>query len=211
MNSPLTAISYYAQAMEKLEYLKKQDREKIRRIEDSTDRIQNLLARIINYASAPPDKFVPVDLNILVRQVLDAISHELEMRPHAKIKTKLDEAMPLVRGSSTHLFDMVTNLVINALQALGTQKGQVTVSTRLAGPMVELEVKDTGAGIAAKDIERIFEPFFSRKKDGRGTGLGLAIVQRVVKLHGGEVKVKSQKGKGAVFTVLIPAALDKKT
>ncbi|HUT52082.1 MAG TPA: PAS domain S-box protein [bacterium] len=206
MNSPLTAISYYSQALEKLQSLKKADRENVKRIEESVERIQRLLARIINYASTKSAEFEPVDLNTLVRQVLDALSHEIETRPNAGLKTRLDDKVPKVNGSAEHLFDLISNLVINALQALGTKKGQVTVSTRLKRGMVELMIADTGVGIPKKDLPDIFTPFVSRRKDAQGTGLGLAIVQRIARLHGGDVKVKSEPGKGTTFTVSLPPA-----
>jgi signal transduction histidine kinase len=98
------------------------------------------------------------------------------------------------------------NIAINALQAM-PQGGRLTVGVREKqkmksadrGGMVEVYFEDTGTGIPAGELSNIFEPFYSSKKDG--TGLGLSIAQRIVENNGGKLEVKSQKGKGTIFTV----------
>jgi PAS domain S-box-containing protein len=211
MNSPLTAISYYTQALEKLERLKKQDREKVQLIQESADRIQKLLARIVNYTSTQKAEFRKVNINDTIRQVLDAISHEMEMRPNIEVKTRLTKKIKALNGSPELLFDLVSNLIINALQAIDEDGGKVTVSTRMKNGQVEIMVKDDGAGIPETDLPNIFAPFFSHRKDEKGTGLGLAIVKRVAELHGGEVEVESNPDGGSVFRVKLPLVNKKRS
>jgi two-component system sensor histidine kinase PilS (NtrC family) len=103
------------------------------------------------------------------------------------------------------------NLATNALQAMPSG-GHVTISTacrrvrsgKRSGDVVEVAVQDTGAGIKKEDMNKIFFPFFTTKKDG--SGLGLATAQRIVDQHGGWIKVESQEGKGARFAVCLPVA-----
>jgi signal transduction histidine kinase len=128
----------------------------------------------------------------------------MEMRPGVEVKTRLIKKIKTFNGSPELLFDLVSNLIINAIQAIDEGGGKVTVSTRMKNTTVEIMVKDTGAGIPETDLPDIFTPFFSRRKDEKGTGLGLAIVKRVAELHGGEVEVESNPGQGSVFRVKIP-------
>ena len=93
------------------------------------------------------------------------------------------------------------NLILNAAQASPPQ-GSVTVKTRQEGDTVEVDVIDRGSGIAPKDRESIFNPFFTTKSSG--VGLGLAIVSKIVDEHGGQITVESEPGSGSVFRVFLP-------
>lgn len=206
MNNPLTAIGYYAQALEKSLVHEPQELDKLTRIRESADRIQRLLSRLLNYTSLARAEFKPVDLNAVVLQVLDAISHELERRPQVKVAQRLTADLPAIRGAAEPLFHLLSNLVMNAFQALPEDRGKITISTRRKKSRVILEVKDTGVGIAKDDLARIFTPFFSKRAGGQGTGLGLAIVQEVANMHHAEVEVDGRPGKGAAFRVSFPEA-----
>ena len=100
------------------------------------------------------------------------------------------------------------NLVLNAAQAT-TTGGAVTVKTRAAGGAAEVAVIDRGSGINPKEIDAIFNPFFTTKP--QGTGLGLAIVAKIVDEHGGKITVESEPGKGSVFHVLLPLSRETKS
>ena len=100
------------------------------------------------------------------------------------------------------LHQIILNLLLNALE--NTVKGQqILVSTFLTKESVNISVKDTGRGIKAEEIKYIFDPFYSIKKKS-GTGLGLFVCQGLVKNHNGEITVKSQEGRGSVFTIILP-------
>jgi len=204
MNNPLTAVSYYAQALSKSLAKKPKDREKVKSILESADRIQRLLARLLNYTSLARAEFIPMDLNAVVKQVLDAISHEIEKRPKTKLSLHLDPDLPQMLGAREHLFHLISNLVINSLLALPEEKGKIEIYTAAKEQGIELIVKDTGVGISEEDLPRIFEPFFSRRAGGQGTGLGLAIVQQVARRHQAVVEVESKPGQGASFKVFFP-------
>jgi signal transduction histidine kinase len=98
------------------------------------------------------------------------------------------------------------NLLINAVQAMD-EKGTITIVTRAApGEAVEVLLSDTGHGIPPDKIDKIFDPFFSTKESGHGTGLGLSIAYGIVTTHRGTISVESELGKGATFTIRLPAA-----
>ncbi|MEI7639058.1 MAG: ATP-binding protein, partial [Syntrophus sp. (in: bacteria)] len=138
--------------------------------------------------------------------------------PSVKIKTDIDPDLLNISGSSVHLVKSLYNLVSNACEAM-TKGGVVTIKTTnqyldkpiqgydqiLEGDYVVLSVSDTGEGISANDLKRIFEPFYTKKIMGRsGTGLGLAVVWGTAKDYNGYINVQSEEGKGSTFTIYFP-------
>jgi PAS domain S-box-containing protein len=137
-----------------------------------------------------------------------------------QIKTDLEPDLPNISGSPVHLSKTLFNLVSNASEAM-PKDGIVTIKTAnqylnkpiqgydevREGDYVVLSVSDTGEGISATDLKRIFEPFYTKKIMGRsGTGLGLAVVWGTVKDHNGYIDVQSEEGKGSTFTLYFPAS-----
>jgi signal transduction histidine kinase len=115
-----------------------------------------------------------------------------------------EDALPPVAGDAQRLRQVLTNLVDNAAIASGGA-GAVTLRTRRdVGGRVAIDVEDKGRGIPASDLSKIFEPFFTTRPDG--TGLGLAICQKLVRAHGGELRVRSREGAGSTFSVVLPAS-----
>ena len=108
-----------------------------------------------------------------------------------------------VTGDPKRLRQVLTNLVDNAADASGSGK-EVVLRASSANDQVSIEVEDHGRGIDLHDLPKIFDPFFTTRPDG--TGLGLAICHKVVRAHGGDIKVRSSPGGGSTFTVLLPAA-----
>ena len=112
-----------------------------------------------------------------------------------------------VRANPQDLFQIVLNIVHNAVQAVDPQNGQVKIAASRAGDRIELRVADNGCGIAKENLSRIFDPFFTTKPPGSGTGLGLSIVQELVAAQEGTVKVESEQGRGTTVAVLLRAAV----
>ncbi len=123
----------------------------------------------------------------------------------ARLEVRLASSLPNVHGSEQALETVCMNLLMNAIDATGSD-GLVTVETQpgAGGDTVQLEVRDTGAGVPPDLRERIFEPFFTTKTDGRGTGLGLTLCRRIVERHGGKIWVESASGGGSLFRVSLP-------
>ena len=161
-----------------------------------------------------------VNLNDVVSDYLESPEHEnlRGYHPGVHIETHLKEDTLNILVSSTHLSKTVMNLVANAAEAM-PEGGALTVSTEnryidrpikgyddvREGDYVVLTISDTGTGIASDDLEKIFEPFYTKKKMGRsGTGLGMAVVWGTVKDHNGYIHVHSTEGKGTTFTLYFP-------
>jgi PAS domain S-box-containing protein len=138
--------------------------------------------------------------------------------PHVRVERRLDSGLMNIMGSPVHLSKTVMNLVSNAAEAM-PEGGTIRISTRNAyvdqpiqgydqvteGDYAVLDVSDAGTGIAAEDLQRIFEPFFTKKKMGRsGTGLGMAVVWGTVKDHKGYIDVSSVEGQGTRFSLYFP-------
>ena len=124
---------------------------------------------------------------------------------HIQVVKQLGEPLPAVRGSANKLQQVFLNLFLNARDAM-PGGGMLEVRTAAHNGSVEIEVADTGAGIAREHIHRIFDPFFTTKANGRGTGLGLSVSYGIIKEHAGKVDVRSTPGKGTSFRLEFPVA-----
>jgi len=164
----------------------------------------------------------PVDLNEVADSYLSSPSYLDLCERHPRVTTlvELAEEPLMVEGSASHLATVFMNLVVNAFDAMPTG-GKLTVRTKLRvvdsltggrfpvpqGDYVVISVEDTGVGISAEDIDKIFEPYYSKKKMGRsGTGLGLAVVYGIVKDHRGYYDIDSLPGRGTCFSLMFPAS-----
>lgn len=126
----------------------------------------------------------------------------------SKLEVKKADKLPMIRGNSQRVEQVVVNLLTNACQAIPDQACMIRVST-LYDPScseVILEVRDEGTGIEAEFIDRITDPFFTTKHDDGGTGLGLLISRTIVENHHGELRFSSEPGKGTVAMICLPRA-----
>ena len=161
-----------------------------------------------------------VNLNKIIAEYLKSPEHEKlqSYHPGVHIETHLRKDTLNILGSSIHLSKTVMNLVSNAVEAM-PEGGNLIVSTEnryidrpikgyddvREGDYVVLTISDTGTGIASDDLDKIFEPFYTKKKMGRsGTGLGMAVVWGTVKDHNGYIDIQSAEGKGTTFTLHFP-------
>jgi two-component system, NtrC family, sensor kinase len=103
------------------------------------------------------------------------------------------------------------NLLVNAAQAMGGEKGDLYLSVRPAAEGVRVSIRDTGPGISEENRTRLFLPFFTTKPVGKGTGLGLHVAYKIIRAHGGRIEVASEPGRGAEFIVHLPQQLKSDT
>ncbi|MBI5628970.1 MAG: GAF domain-containing protein, partial [Candidatus Rokubacteria bacterium] len=154
--------------------------------------------------------FQPVDLNRVVEEVVEITRSRWKDEAQAKgisYDVRMEAApLPAVAGDPSELREALTNLVLNALDAM-PEGGRITFQTELQGEHVICVVSDTGIGMTEDVRQRIFDPFFTTKAR-RGTGLGLSIVYGIITRHGGEIEVRSQVGQGSVFTMRLPVGRD---
>lgn len=180
--------------VEAAEILDVLDRE-VHRCRDTTDKLM-LLAQPY---SAQPAWF---DLNEAVRDTLSLLSHQMR-KQGIEAEERLDPDLPPIWARHSSMRGVCMNLMMNAVQAM-PNGGRLTVRSARGGAGVMLTIEDTGVGIAAEHLDRIWDAFFTTKPVGQGTGLGLSITQRVVSRHGGTIGVESRPGQGARFIVELP-------
>jgi signal transduction histidine kinase len=168
-------------------------------------RLNSTLTDFLLFARPHQPKRVRIDLAGLTREIVQMIEEDPELKGDAEIILLLAE-MPPIWFDDDQLRQLIWNMVLNGLQALAG-KGQLIVHTRDLGRGAwQLDVQDTGPGIPPEVLPRIFEPFFSTKKDG--TGLGLAIVRRIIRAHRGDIRIENMPGGGCRATITAPAPPD---
>ncbi|MBI5503585.1 MAG: HAMP domain-containing protein [Deltaproteobacteria bacterium] len=182
-------------------------------IREETDRLNGVVTALLDLARpAPPDKG-PVDLGAVLRRAAHFLASEAQSRG-VDIECTTAPDLPDVVCDSRQIYQVCLNLLMNALQACSrgghvkaaTRGGRITASTRCDGSTVEIVVRDDGSGIPEELLERLFEPF-ATKREG-GIGLGLAIVRRIVASHGGRVEARNLPERGAEFTVTLPIGIE---
>ncbi|HZK82152.1 MAG TPA: ATP-binding protein, partial [Humisphaera sp.] len=143
----------------------------------------------------------PVDIYNLMEELADFYTPQAQLQ---RVQIRIRRAdHPVIANLDERLVKQaVLNLMINALQAMPEQGGEIILSVREEPGHVLIDVTDTGAGIAPETAARIFDAYFSTKKGG--TGLGLAISRRIAEEHGGRITVASEPGKGSIFTLDFP-------
>lgn len=157
------------------------------------DRLNRIITDFLSYARPSEPRRTRLDLSALLRETVFMIGHRKEIRVDEMIDDLLE-----IDGDGDQLKQVFLNLVVNAVEAM-PDGGVLAVSASADEKGVVVRIADTGTGIAAENIGRIFFPFFSTKK--HGTGLGLAIAYRIVEAHGGAITAESPPEGGAVFTV----------
>ena len=175
-----------------------------------TNQLKTEVARINRHITdflkySRPTKLELEDLDIRA-EAEDALRLVEGRAEECGIETKIvqDGPLPKVLGDRESLRSVFTNLVINAVEAIDGEGGSVAIKLSNADAnSVKVEIVDSGVGIAAQDISKVFEPYFSTKDTG--TGLGLAIVKKAVDDHGGTISVASKEGSGTTFTIILPA------
>ncbi|MEJ2492208.1 MAG: ATP-binding protein [Desulfuromonadales bacterium] len=163
------------------------------------DRLNRVLEDFLRFARPAPVEMGRFSLHQVVGDVLD-LTRQQALRNKVEVKTDLDQDIQ-VPGLGEQIQQAVLNLVLNALQAM-PEGGRLDVSTTNLDNEIQVQVRDSGPGIAPEDRGRIFNPFVTTRTSG--TGLGLAITQRIVQSHEGRILLQSEPGQGACFTLCLP-------
>ena len=172
-------------------------------IDTAATRAKGITKRLQEMGKARLPQTVPCDLNALAEEVLARLKRVEFKGKHIEVVTEFAADLPQILAEPEPLRQVVGNILVNAADAIA-DRGTITVSTALQDGMVSITIADTGRGIPAENLQRIFNPFFTTKGGGRGTGLGLSIAASIVKYMGGTIKVNSIPGAGSSFTILLP-------
>ena len=189
-------------------YLKENLPKALERSTDGLQKVAEIVRSMKQFAYPDQKQMVPTDINESIRTTLVVCRNEYKYL--ATVQQDLGE-IPNVLCHGGELNQVLTNLIVNAAHAISeryvdpSEMGVITIKTSQVNDQVEISVSDTGCGIAAENLDKIFEPFYTTKAVGRGTGQGLAIVRGVVvnKLHGA-ISVQSKLNEGTTFTLRLP-------
>ena len=211
LNNPLASLLAVAELQATSPTMLAQDRRAIEQICEQAHRASRIVSLLLDStgdASHAAGQRGRVDVNALVRRAIEW--HGYGWREHGiVVEFTAGEDLPSMSGDSIQLHQAVSNLLTNAEEALIDADGArcIRVVTRAGATGVEVQVSDTGPGIASHDLSRVFEPMFTTRADGGHRGLGLTIARTIAQDHGGALEVYSHAGDGAVFTLSFPATM----
>jgi signal transduction histidine kinase/ActR/RegA family two-component response regulator len=215
INNALSPAALYIQSLRERETnLSEQSREYLVIIQRAIEDVAHTVARMREFCRPhePQSTLLPVNLNSVLKHVIDLTRARWSAMPQERgfvIRTQTDLAadLPAIMGAESEIRDALTNLVLNAVDAMptgGTLTLHSQVSTAQSTPTaVHIEVCDTGVGMDEHARSRCLEPFFTTKGE-RGTGLGLAMVYGMVQRHGAEVEIDSESGRGTTARLIFP-------
>lgn len=202
INNPLTAVLTFSSLM--LEQCPKDDPrcDKLALIARETTRARNIVRQLLNFGREIIIKPERLNVNNPVTEIIESLEAQGAFKD-LTLTMDLAGDLPDVSADPAQIGQVVLNLLLNAIHAI-EPPGKVHVATRNAGKTVDIDIADTGSGIAPEHLNKIFDPFYTTKDALKGTGLGLAVSYGIIKKHGGDIKVASEVGKGTTFTVRLP-------
>jgi two-component system NtrC family sensor kinase len=203
INNPLTGILSFAEDLK--EDLPEDDpkQEDLDVIVRESLRCRNIVRRLLDFSRPEAPEFERVALNQVTRQSLALVSRQAGFQ-NVRVELLLEPELPFVYAEAGQLQQIVLNLLVNARDAVG-RRGTITITSRSHsyGDRVELVIDDSGPGVPEELQEKIFEPFFSTKRD-RGSGIGLGVSRSIAEAHGGHLLVARSPAGGARFRLILP-------
>ncbi len=206
LNNPLNNIMLTA-SMFKDEYESLDEDERQEMLDDlvsQSERARKIVSNLLDFARQSETSIEPLDIRKILDETVALVRNHVKVK---KIKLVLDvsDNLPIVHGDRQLLSQVFMNLLINAVDVL-PEKGQILVSTRTEhdGEYLVVDIADNGPGIPGHIMGQIFDPFFTTKPSGKGTGLGLSVSRGIIRKLGGYLNVRSEPGKGTVFSVFLP-------
>lgn len=202
VNTPLAGISSYVQMLIKQANKKTESFETLKKIEAQAQRIQNLINRLLNFSRPSEVKYSEADLNSIVRETYDLFGKQLT-KTGTELNLNLSKKPLVIYGETSRIQQVLINLIINAKDSL-RENGRINIKSFREADWAVLTIEDNGYGISEENLRRIYDPFFTTKKDSGGTGLGLSISYAIIRDHLGTISVKSRINKGTIFTLRLP-------
>lgn len=171
-----------------------------------TERLSDMLRKMLSFARPDPEDRQLTDLNRLVDEII-TLHRKQFIEKNIRIKTRFEKGLCPVPASKNQLRQVFLNMITNARDAMA-EGGVLGISTSRHKDTVHINISDTGVGISEENIGRIFDTFFTTKDDVKGVGHGLSLCYSFIKEHGGDITVESQVNKGTEFTIILPLSHD---
>ncbi|HZN03256.1 MAG TPA: ATP-binding protein [Candidatus Polarisedimenticolia bacterium] len=202
VNTPLTGISSYAQMLLQGRNQDDPAYPLLRKIQQQTERASGIASSLLNFARQADGDYQPVDVGDMAQETLQLFEPHLKGR-RIELHRHIEPSLPAVTGNRGRLQQVLMNLLLNAADAT-PDGGAIAVRATSSSGRIRLTVSDTGVGIPAEHLDRIYDPFFTTKPRGRGTGLGLSVSYGIVKEHAGTLIAESAPGEGSRFVISLP-------
>lgn len=203
VNNPLGSIMLYAHLLLQQNNDDQNSRD-LKFIIEEARRCQKIVAGLLNFARQGQLKTRAQNLRDLIDKLVTVLARQPQFE-NVMMIVELEDDLPEILMDSEQIYQVFLNIAINAGEAM-PNGGQMTIKSfqDLAKKMIVISFSDTGVGIPPENLNKLFTPFFTTKQIGKGTGLGLAIAYGIVKMHKGNILVKSQMEKGSTFTIELP-------
>lgn len=180
--------------------LRRRSLQRLETLQSETERLQILLDNFLRLVSGHEINTRPVDIGKVVRHLVEFFTPRAE-EMDIRMRLRLSDEELICELDESLIQQALLNLCLNAQQSM-PDGGELIVETAAEDDWARIDVTDTGIGIAAEALDKLFKPFFSTRKGG--SGLGLSVTRRIVSEHGGTIEVQSEPGKGSRFTVRVP-------
>lgn len=166
------------------------------------EQISELVVNLRNFARLDEEKIKRVNIVDCIESSMNIARNNIK---HFTLEKRYSgKQLPEIECSPSQINQVLLNLFNNAAQAMNRENGRLIIDADAVGDSIEIKVGDNGSGMAPETLKKIFEPFFTTKGAGEGTGLGLAICKQIIDAHNGAIEVRSQQGKGTIFTIRLP-------
>lgn len=206
LNSLIIHVNLLEKSIEKLPSAKKKKMdESIKALKDETARLDRIIRNFLKAARRKPLRFELGQINELLSETVDFLKPELKAAK-IQIVEELDRQMPFFLFDPERIHQVFMNIIKNAVHAM-PKGGSIRIQTEVKDKLCLIRFQDTGIGIHADMMPRIFDAYYTTKEEG--TGLGLMIVYQIIREHGGRIEVSSQPGLGTTFTIVLPIRKEK--
>jgi PAS domain S-box-containing protein len=202
VNNPLTGISNAVQLLKKADLVSERRVELCSLILDNIDRIAKIVKDLHIFSRPHESSSKMFSISEAVSATLSLVKYQIR-RGKITVEFRDSDKDLMLFGDRNHFQQVMVNLLVNAIQAI-QDTGHITITLEQKGENAQIIVADTGCGIPADQIQQIFTPFFTTKRDWKGTGLGLAVTYRIIQLFKGTISVQTSVGQGTRFTISIP-------
>ena len=202
IGNPLTSISSMSQII-KRKSENQNISEYVTNILKNIERISRIVRELVDFSRPSSYEEAPGDINEIIKSAVGIIKYDRRSK-NLTYSLNLEPELPKTVLVSDHLLQVFLNILINSVDACEGSGNEISVTSFIKNENIHIEFSDKGIGIPVQIQKKIFEPFFTTKEVGKGTGLGLTVSYGFIKKLKGEIKVKSEEGKGSIFSVIIP-------
>jgi signal transduction histidine kinase len=204
INNPLGGLLNCIYHFKKGDLPPERRKEYLQLMEEGVKRIQKTVTNLLEYARTPHLERTKTDLHVIIEKSLSLLEHLMQKKQIEVVK-EISDQLPPVEVDRNQMSQVFVNIFLNSIQAM-EDGGTLKIGTAALDGRLVVTVSDTGKGIPAKILPKVFDPFVTTQGEGRGTGLGLWITQGIIERHGGSIQLSSQEGQGTTVEIRLPCS-----